>query len=75
MKTNYDGTMFGESEKAGIGVVIGDSDGAVMAALTEKIKKPPSVEALKLLVARRAVSFTLEVVSQMLSFKETRSWS
>lgn len=44
MKT---GAMFGESDEAGIGVVICDSDGAVMAALAEKIKKPPSVERLR----------------------------
>ena len=52
--------MFGESDKVSIGVVIRNSNGEVMAALLEKIKKPSSVEALKPLVARRAVSFTLE---------------
>jgi len=52
--------MFGESDKVSIGVVIRNSDGEVMAALLEKIKKPSSVEALKPLVARQVVSFTLE---------------
>lgn len=52
--------MFGESDKAGIRVVIRNSKGEVMAALSEKIKKPPIVKILELLVAKRAVNFTLE---------------
>ena len=52
--------MFGESEKAGIGVVIRNFEGKVMAVLYEKIKKSPIVEILELLVAKRAVNITLE---------------
>ena len=52
VKTNYDGAMFRESDKAGIGVVIRDSEGQVLAALSEQIVKPPSVEILELLAAR-----------------------
>ena len=60
MKTNYDGAMFGESDMAEIGVVIRNSEGQVLAALSKQIVKPPSVEILELLTARRAVSFTAE---------------
>ena len=52
VKTNYDRAMFRESDKAGIGVVIRDSEGQVLAALFEQIVKPPSVEILELLAAR-----------------------
>ena len=52
-KTNYDGVMFDESDEAGLGVVIRNSEGQVMATLSEKIKKPPSVVTLELLAARR----------------------
>nr|POF23043.1 hypothetical protein CFP56_15525 [Quercus suber] len=38
MKTNYDGAMFDESDEAGIGVVIQNSDGEVMAALSKRFK-------------------------------------
>ena len=61
VKTNYDGAMFRESDKAGIGVVIRDSEGQVLAALSKQIVKPPSVEILELLAARRAVKFTAEL--------------
>ena len=60
MKTNYDGAMFRESNEAGIGVVIWNSEDKVLAAISEKIVKPPTVEVLELLAARRAVSFTAE---------------
>ena len=53
--------MFRESDNARIGVVIRDSEGQVLAALSEQLVKPPSVEILKLLVARRAVKFTAEL--------------
>ena len=59
-KVNFDGANFGESDEAGIGVVIRDSRGAVKAALSEKIKKPPTVDVLELFAAKRAVTFSLE---------------
>ena len=61
VKTNYDGAKFRESDKAGIGVVIRDSKGQVLAALSEQLVKPPSMEILELLAARRAVKFTAEL--------------
>ena len=59
-KVNFDGANFEESDEAGIGVVIRDSRGAVKAALSEKIKKPPTVDVLELFAAKRAVTFSLE---------------
>ena len=69
MKTNYDGAMFDESDEAGIGVVIQNFDGEVMVALSEKIQKPSFMEVLELLVARQAVSFTLELGFKNSTFK------
>ena len=60
-KTNFDGAMFLESDQAGIGVVVRNQAGQVMAALLERIQKPDSVEILEALAARRAVQFTLEL--------------
>ncbi|KAL0017269.1 hypothetical protein SO802_004338 [Lithocarpus litseifolius] len=68
-KTNYDGAMFDESDEAGLGVVIRNSEGQVMVALSEKIKKPPSVVALELLAARRAAALVSETGFQQSCFK------
>lgn len=53
--------MYGELDKAGIGVEIRNSEGQVLAALSEQIVKPPTVEILELLAARQAVKFTTEL--------------
>ena len=55
VKTNFDGAMFAESDQAGIGVVVRNHRGQVMAALAEKIPKPASTEILEVLATRRAV--------------------
>ena len=60
LKTNFDGAMFGESDEAGLRVVICNSEGEIMATLSGK-KKKPFVETLELLAARRAVGFSLQV--------------
>ena len=60
VKINFDGAWFGESDMAGLGVVIRNGDGLVIAALSKQIIKPPSVEILELLAASRAVTFTAE---------------
>lgn len=44
MKVNFDGVLFGESDEARLRVVICNSEGEVMAALSKKIKKPLFVE-------------------------------
>lgn len=60
-KTNFDGAMFHDSREAGLGVVIRNHEGEVMAALSEKIPLPPSVTQLELLATRRAALFVQEV--------------
>ena len=43
--------MFEESDEDGIGVVIRNSNGEVMAAFYEKIQTPTTIEVLELLAA------------------------
>ena len=61
VKTNFDGTFLKEEGAAGIGVVIRNSTGQVLAALSEKIHAPASVTVLEMLAARRAAAFTREL--------------
>ena len=68
-KTNFNEAMFNESDDAGIGVVILNSAGKVMAALSEKTQEPPSVMWSELLAARRAVQFTIEMGFRLSSFE------
>ena len=61
MKINFDGAVFEDLDAVGIGVVVRNSCGEVMAALSEIIPKPASVSALETLAARRAVQFVQEL--------------
>ena len=61
VKANFGGAMFAESDQAGIGVVVRNNRGQVLAALVEKVTKPVSTEVLEVLVARRVVQFVLEL--------------
>ncbi|XP_050260115.1 uncharacterized protein LOC126705266 [Quercus robur] len=69
LKANFDGAVFVNTGEAGIGVVIRNEFGEVMAALSEKIAFPSSVETLELLAARRAAVFVVELGLQQISFK------
>ena len=53
--------MFDESDEVRIGIVVRNSLGEVMAALSEKVHKPPSIEILELLAAKYVVKFVQEL--------------
>ena len=61
MKTNFDGAIFEELDAAGVGVIVRNSSGELLAALSEIIPLPSSILALETIAARRAVSFLHEL--------------
>ena len=68
-KTNFNEAMFLESDQAGIGVVVRNQAGQVMATLSERIQKPGSAEILEVLATWRAVQFILELGFKQLVFE------
>ncbi|KAK7857643.1 putative ribonuclease h protein, partial [Quercus suber] len=60
-KINYDGAIFPQQGKAGIGVVVRDEVGAVLASLSQQMPLPTTVAQVEALAARRAVEFALEM--------------
>ena len=61
MKINFDGAVFKNEDGAGIGMVVRDSQGMVMASLSQNIPLPHSVVNLETLAACRALEFSLEL--------------
>ena len=61
VKINSDGAIFGESNMSGIGVVIWDSNGAVLASCSEKIPQAYKAKEIEALAALKALSFAFEV--------------
>ncbi|KAL0001451.1 hypothetical protein SO802_015232 [Lithocarpus litseifolius] len=60
-KVNFDGAVFEDQACAGLGVVIRDSVGLVISALSQKIRLPSSVVMVEALTTRRAVMFAKEI--------------
>ena len=61
LKTNFDGAIFEDLDVVGIGVVVRNSSGEVLAALSEIIPLPSSIVVLETIVERRAVTFLQEI--------------
>ncbi|XP_075640433.1 uncharacterized protein LOC142612203 [Castanea sativa] len=60
-KINFDAAVFHEDNIAGIGMIVRDSSGLVMASLSHNIPFQNSVEELESLAACRALEFALEL--------------
>ncbi|KAL0000349.1 hypothetical protein SO802_014130 [Lithocarpus litseifolius] len=60
-KVNFDGAIFQDLQMAGIGVVIRNSSGQVIGALSDRIHLPSAVDDVEAIACRRAISFALEI--------------
>ena len=60
-KVNYDDAIFLEVGRVGIRAVIRNSDGVVMASLSQQIPQPATIAQVEAIAARRAVKFALEI--------------
>ena len=61
IKANFDGTVFRENNRAGLGVVIWNHQGQVLASLSENISLQPSTDDVEAFAAVRAISFPVEL--------------
>ncbi|XP_065623665.1 uncharacterized protein LOC136065005 [Quercus suber] len=60
-KINFDGAIFEDQACAGLDVVIRDSAGLIIGALSQKIKLPSSLVMVEVLAASQAISFVREI--------------
>ena len=58
---NYDGAIFAEQGRAGIGVVVRNSEGAVMASLSQQVPPPTTAAQVEAMAARKAIELALEI--------------
>nr|POE97094.1 hypothetical protein CFP56_23078 [Quercus suber] len=68
-KANCDGAVFRDINSAGLGVVIRDSVGLLIAALSERICLPSTVDELEALACRRVVAFALQIGLHEVAFE------
>ena len=60
-KINYVGTVFAKINEGGIGVIVRNAQGLVMASLVQKIWYPQSVDSIKAYTAKRVIQLALEI--------------
>ena len=60
-KINFDDAIFQDQKMAGIRVVIRNSGGQIIGALSNKINLPATVDDVEALACRKAISFALEL--------------
>ena len=58
---NFDGATFKDIGRAGLGVVVRDSQGQALALLSERVPLPFSSDLVEALATVRAISFALEI--------------
>ena len=61
VKVNFDGAVFGELNKSGVGVVIRDNNGTILGSCSEKLSQAYKAEETKALAARKALMFAHEL--------------
>ena len=61
LKINFDGAVFKDKGEVGIGVVVCDSHGMVIASLAENIQRPSSSDEVEALAAVRVVSLAMDL--------------
>lgn len=61
VKVNFDGALFPTKNIAGLGIIVRNNLGQVMAALSQQIPLPTSVEMVEVQAARRALLFSREL--------------
>ena len=69
VKVNFDGAIFKEEQESGIGVVIRNNKGQVLAALSKKVTIPATVEILEMLAARKAATFARDLGFSQVCFE------
>ena len=60
-KVNFDGALFCQEHRAGIGVVIRNEEGAVITSLSQQIHLPSTVLEVETMATRRALEFAMEI--------------
>nr|XP_023890897.1 uncharacterized protein LOC112002963 [Quercus suber]POE62583.1 putative ribonuclease h protein [Quercus suber] len=61
VKVNFDGAIFSTHSSAGLGLIIRDQAGLVLAALSQEIPLPTLVETVEVIAARMALLFAREL--------------
>lgn len=61
LKVNFDGSVFRENQCVGVGVIVRNVEGTVIASMAESFHLPFSVAAVEVIAAKKALQFTKDL--------------
>ncbi|KAF3947875.1 hypothetical protein CMV_026058 [Castanea mollissima] len=61
LKVNFDGAVFRENQRAGVGVIVRDAEGRVSASMAESFHLPFSIAAVEVLAAKKALQLAKDL--------------
>ncbi|KAL4619791.1 hypothetical protein ACB092_06G105600 [Castanea dentata] len=70
LKVNFDGAVFREEQRAGVGVIIRDEHGSVIATLAENFPLPFSINAVEVIAAKKALKSAYRPLSSKVSLAD-----
>ncbi|XP_030959057.1 uncharacterized protein LOC115981006 [Quercus lobata] len=73
-KINFDGAVFEDRALVGLGIVIEDESGLIIAALSQKIPLPSSVEMVEALAVRRGNKLAHSLAKRAVLAADTDVW-
>nr|POE71779.1 hypothetical protein CFP56_31880 [Quercus suber] len=60
-KVNFNGAVFREMQRAGVGVIVRNAEGCVLASMAETFHLPFSVAAVEVIAAKKALQFARDI--------------
>nr|POF27193.1 hypothetical protein CFP56_08563 [Quercus suber] len=61
LKVNFDGSVFSEVQRAGVGAIVRDAEGSVLASMAESFHLPFSVATVEVIAAMKSIQFTKDL--------------
>ena len=61
LKVNFDGSVFRESELAGVGVIVRNGEGSVVASTEESFQLPFLINAMEVIATKKVLQFAKDI--------------
>ncbi|KAK7859443.1 hypothetical protein CFP56_005898 [Quercus suber] len=61
LKINFDGSVFNEVQRAGVGAIVRDAEGSVLASMAESFHLPFSIAAVEVIAAMKTIQFAKDL--------------
>ncbi|XP_023924335.1 uncharacterized protein LOC112035736 [Quercus suber] len=61
LKVNFNGSVFRENQRAGVGAIVRNAEGSVLASMAESFHLPFSIAAMEVIATKKAIQFAKDI--------------